>query len=234
MKFFVESNRTKPVVILLSTVLVLLTGCNQIRAGTSRQAGAPGIENNTSQARNAANPNGPLISIKSAPHLAQRATLLDVSNLEPCQPVKLTLSETQAQSSGSSRTLRFNLINVGEACRLGGFPAISLLGPNGKVLTNVQIHKVSTTAMEASIALPGTTPARSQDSPGTAPSQQIMLAKEGQAEFQIGWTTGTGCEQVSRIAVAAPGTTRSILIGRPLAVCDGEILLTAVSLPDTQ
>ncbi len=234
MKFFKESNCTKQVVMLLSTVLVLLTGCNQLRNGTALRTGAPGLESSAAQARNAANPNGPLNAMKPAPHLAQRAAFLDISNLEPCQPAKLTLSETQAQSSGSSRTLRLSLINMGEACRLGGFPAVSLLGIDGKVLTDVQIHKISATRMAASIASPGKTPVSIQNSPGSAPSPQIMLVKEGEAQFQIGWTTGPDCEQVNRIAVAAPGTTRSILIGRPLAVCDGEILLTAVSLSDTQ
>lgn len=229
-----EPSCAKPVLMLLSTALVFLTGCSQIRNGATLHAGAPRLESNTAQARNAANPNGPLNVVKPAPHLTQRATLLDIDELEPCQPTKLTLSETQAQSSGFSRTLRLSLINTGEACRLGGFPAVSLLGPTGNVLANVQIHKVSATGMAASMALSGNVAGSSQDSSGSAPSPQIMLAANDEAEFQIGWTTGPDCEQVSRIAVAAPGTTRSILIGRPLAVCNGEVLLTAVSLSNTR
>jgi len=230
------SSRTKPVnpvVVLLSTGLVLLTACNQVHNGGALRANAPGLEGTTAQARNAANPNGPLKAIQPAPHLVQRAALLDVNNLEPCQPTKLTMSETQAQSSGARHTLRLSLTNTGEACRLGGFPAISLLGPNGKVLADVQVQKVSHTKMAASVALPGRVLTPGQDAQSTTPSPQIMLPREGIAEFQIGWITGPSCEQVNRIAVAAPGTTRSILIGRPLTVCGGEIQLTAVGLPDT-
>ena len=207
---------------------MLLGGCSQVRFGHSSRAGAPGLRGEDGQlARNVADPNAPF-SVP-APRLAIRQPLLDVNGVAPCQPAQITLFESRAQASGPHHTLRLSLANTGEACRLGGFPSISLLGPGGQVLGNIRIRKVSADSMTASLASPVLPASAQQDEQPDAPSPQVLLSAKGEADFQVGWTSGPNCEQVSRIAVAAPGTTRSILITRPLDVCEDQVLITAVS-----
>ncbi len=218
--------------VLLGCTFVLLPGCNQVRAGQSSRANAPGLRGDemVKRAHNVADPNAPF-SVP-APRLAVRQSLLDVNDVAPCAPAQVTLFESRAQANASHHTLRLTLENTGEACRLGGFPSVSLLGAGGEVLGNIRIRKVSSDTMQASLdpaALPASAQAGEQPA---APSPQILLSARSGADFQLGWTSGANCQQVSRIAVAAPGTTRSILIPRPLAVCEDQVLITAVSPSD--
>ena len=178
---------------------------------------------------NVADPNAPFTVMPPGPRLAVRQpAVLDVNGLPPCDPGQITLYESRAQANGPHHTLRLSLANTGEACRLGGFPSISLLGADGTVLGNIRIHKVSNQSMTASLASPLLPAAVKQEAEFDMPSPQVLLSAKGQADFQLGWTSGPNCEQVSRIAVAAPGTTRSILISRALAVCEDQVLITAI------
>ena len=211
----------------------LLSGCNQVRGPFSR-ANAPGLsggDDSMKRAHNVADPNAPF-SVP-APRLVVRQPVLDVSEVAPCEPGQVTLFESRAQANGPHHTLRLSLENTGPACRLGGFPSVSLLGAGGEVLGSIHIRRVSRDSMAASLGAPSSSvspvsSAVAQADPD-APSPQILLSAKGQADFQLGWTSGADCEQVSRIAVAAPGSTRSILISRPLAVCEDQVLITAVS-----
>ena len=215
-------------ILLAGCAIVLLAGCNQVRSGQSSRAGAPGLRGEDGQmARNVADPNAPFSVL--APHLATREPMLDVNGVAPCQPAQITLFESRAQASGPHHTLRLSLANSGEACRLGGFPSITLLGSGNQVLGNIRIRKVSAGSMTASLASPVQPASAQQDESSDVPSPQVLLSAKGEADFQLGWTSGPNCEQVSRIAVAAPGTTRSVLISRPLAVCEDQVLITAVS-----
>ncbi len=87
--------------------------------------------------------------------------------------------------------------------------------------------------MTASLATPLLA---SADLSSNLPSPQVLLPTHGDAAFDLGWTTGPDCEQVSRIAITAPGADsgnmRSVVIPRQLVVCEDQILITAVAGAD--
>lgn len=180
------------------------------------------------EARNVADPNGPFFVKAAGPHLSQRQTLLDVNGVPNCTPAQLTVWESEARSNGNRHSLRFSIGNAGEACRLGGFPSISLLRADGSVLGNVDLRRVSDSTFAASLSGAKSNPA-SADESLAAPSPAVLLSKDGRAGFQLGWTTGPACESVSRLAIGMPGATRAVVIPRPLQVCEDQVLITAVS-----
>ena len=157
--------------------------------------------------------------------------------MEPCSAASLSLFESGAHVDGSRRSVRLNLVNHARlACRLSGYPSISLLRPDGSLLGNVLIEKVTATTLEAEFAKQSPHPAAvatvqvgaEQTRAGTSPV--VMLAPAGEATFEVGWTSGAGrCDQVGSIAVAAPGMTQSFSVSHPLSICEGRILVTAVS-----
>lgn len=194
---------------------------------------APTLANQEDRPRqqNVADPNAPFVVRASRPVLTTREPILDVQAVPTCVPAQLTAFESAAQSIGQQHTLRVSIVNRQEACRLGGFPSVSLIDPSGAVLGNVELHRVSHQAILASLHPPATSIADA-GVPDTAPSPQVLLAARGEADFELGWSSGEGCAQVSRIAVAAPGTTESILLGRLLQICGKTLFITAVSPPE--
>ncbi len=205
------------------------TGCNQVQAPGLARGNAPGIDGEPASMRghNVAAPNAPFSVLASAPKLATREPILDVHAVPDCVPAQLSLFETRARSAGMHHTLRLTLANTDKACRLGGFPAVSLLGADGSVLAAVRVQQVSESAMQATLLNPGE--ARVEATAEDAPSPLVLLASHDEASFELGWTSGPSCLEVSRIAVAAPGTTQSVLLNRPLAVCEQQLLITAVA-----
>ncbi len=229
-----RSHTTRAVVAVLVAGAVLSTaGCRQVGRNSSMRGTAPGLGDDAGMARNVADPNAPF-SVRSAhPMLTKREALLDVNGVPPCSLGQLTLFESRAQSNGARHTLRFSMSNTGEACRLSGFPAISLLRADGSVLGDVRIRKVSSDSMTASLAASSLTQNEDQSEDTLdSPSPQVLLPARGEAAFQLGWTAGPACEQVSRIAIAAPGATRGVVVARPIAVCEDQILITAVGASD--
>lgn len=212
----------------LAAVSLCLAACNGGAGG--RTAGtAPGLNANGDRMptmRNVADPNAPFTLRPGPPQLSKRQPLLDVTNVPPCLEEQLSLFETRSQVTGDNHTLRLTLENKGDACRLSGFPSITLLGPTGNVLGGVEIQKVSRDTIEASLThAGGVQPAAAL----TEPSPQVLLPARGDAAFQLGWTSGAECEKVNRIAVAAPGNTQSAYIPRQLTLCENRILITAVA-----
>ena len=125
------------------------------------------------------------------------------------------------------------LENLGPACRLGGFPAISLIDGDGAVLGAIQVRKVSSATMAASlVAMRG----EGGEEVPQAPSPQVLLPSKGGAEFQLGWVSGSACKQAARIAIAAPTTAAAnapaVIISRPLSVCEDQVMITAIASPE--
>ncbi len=224
------NTRKLTLAIALAGMLAAATGCGHIQASGSSRAGAPALqeEGSVRTGHNVADPNAPFTMMPAVARLATREPLLDVNGVPACAPAALGIFESRSQANGPHHTARFTVENSGEACRLGGFPAITLLESNGTVLGNIHIRKVSAQSMAATL---GPAPAAGMQaaSDPDEPSPEILLTARGQAAFELGWTAGSTCEQVARIAIAAPGSTATITIPRMLSVCEDQVLLTAVS-----
>ena len=209
-------------------VLLMGTGCNGAHSAGTMRGMAPAL-NGDKRARNVADPNAPFFVKATGPHLSQRQPLLDVNGVGNCAPAQLTMWESEARSNGDRHSLRFSIANNGEACRMGGFPSLSLLRADGSVLGNVQLRRVSDTAMAATLAPAGAKPASASDDSLSTPSPAVLLPTNGRASFQLGWTTGPTCESVSPLAIGMPGASHAVVIPRPLQVCEDQVLITAVS-----
>lgn len=206
--------------------LLLGTGCGVAHGPGGRAGMAPALRSEPS-AHNVANPNAPFSvrPVSAPPRLSQRPLLLDINNVEPCSPSQLSVWESAARSNGIHHSLRFSIGNAGEACRLRGFPSISLQRADGSLLGEITLHKVSDSTLSATLSESAATVS---DSPQSIPSPAVLLPTKGEASFALGWTTGSSCELVSRIAIGVPGTGRAIVVPRSLVLCHSEVLITAV------
>lgn len=218
---------------LLSGVSLLglgLGGCRAAGPGGSGMAPTLASGDAAPVNRNVADPNAPFIVKAAHPVLATREPILDINGVPPCLPSQLTAFESGAQTVGRNHSLRISIVNRQDACRLGGFPSVALLDAHGDLLGNIGLERVSHDIILASLR-PATQPVTSNGNE-LAPSPQVLLATKGEADFELGWTSGPECAEVSRIAIAAPGTTESIVMGRVLQICGNKLLITAVSPPD--
>ena len=214
--------------VFATIAMLLLAGCSAEHGPRMLRAGAPALGSE----RNLADPNAPFTIPAGKPQLRTREPLLDVTDVGQCSQPQLLLFESRAQSNGDHHTLEYTIQNRGEGCRLGGFPAVSLLRADGSVAGTVRLEKVSSQRMAATLTpapAAGSAVAQEASAVDEAPSPQVLLPARGSAAFELGWTTGPGCEQVSRIAIAAPGSTRPVVLPRPLVVCENRILITAVA-----
>jgi hypothetical protein len=218
---------------LVSAGFASSVGCNEAPHRLNR-ANAPTLTAGDAPVlRNVADPNAPFLLKPSPPRLAKREPLLDVNGVEPCVPSQLTIFESRARVTGVHHTLRLSLSNQAEACRLGGYPAITLLDEAGRVIGSVVTQRVSEDAMSASLVKGLSAAAPIEQTDVEAPAAQILLAHAGEAAFELGWSTGPSCTAISRIAVGTPGlgsaTPAPMLINRPLRLCNGTLLVTAIS-----
>ncbi len=213
---------------------LVVTACN---GSGGRQAGtAPNMDGDSMPTRrNVADPNAPFTLRPEAPHLAKRQPILDASDMPVCAETQLSLFETRSSVHGNQHTMRLTLENQGAPCRLRGYPAVTLLGPNATILQGVAMPKVTNAVMAASLKASGTPnaagPAGTTPPPGAAdePSPDVVLRTKGDAAFDLGWTSGADCAQVNRIAVSAPGNTQPSYIPRQLSLCGNRMMMTAVA-----
>jgi hypothetical protein len=206
-----------------------LSGCTAARTSRSAYAPAPGLNEDAPLGnRGGANPNAPYTVVDHSAKLVKRPAILDVNGVEPCAAAELSLFESGARVDGERRSVRLNLVNHAKAaCRLSGYPAISLLRPDGTLIGSIAIEKVTTTTLEAAVRPAGVVKAAARLE--NQPSPEVLLAPGGEAAFEVGWTSGAQCDQVGMIAVAAPGTLESFTVRHSLNVCEGRILVTALS-----
>ncbi len=209
------------------------TGCGEVRTRPALSATAPSLRNGemVRTSHNLADPNAPF-SMPS-PRLALRPQILDVNGVPPCDPAALSIFESRAEVNGSRRSLRFSLVNNGRACRIAGFPSITLLRADGSLIGGVRIRKVSADSLQASMTAPSTVRSSGSVDPSLdAPSPPVLVPASASADFELGWTSGPRCEAVTRIAFAAPGSLTSMQVSRPITVCEKEVLITAVAPSD--
>lgn len=208
----------------LGSVLSLVCGCSSGPRPLSSHGQAPGIGDDTPLARRGGtNPNAPFALAARPPQLVTRPTAQDIEAAPPCSTPDLSAYESGSQLNGDRRAVRLSLVNHGSAaCRLGGYPSISLLRRDGTLVGNITIEKITGGTLHAELSTP-------DQAASPAPSPQVLLdAKGGEASFNVGWTTGRDCDEVAQIVVAAPGSTQSFSINHPINVCAGRIQVTAV------
>lgn len=228
-------SRTILPAVLAALAVLGSVGCAGAHSGVSA-VGAPSLAEETATGlpmrHNLADPNAPFAVLSSAPHLTTREPLLDVSAAPVCDPGQLRIWESRASANGTHRSIRYTLANTGSACKLAGFPAVTLEGPAGEILGSIEFQKVSDAAIAASLR-PGDANPR-MIAVDTAPSAPVLLIPRGQAGFDLGWTSGPSCQEVAKIVIAAPGSDESVIIPRQLSVCESRVLISAVSPNDRQ
>jgi len=222
---------------LLCAVATLSGGCSS-RVHRPVAATAPGLnEDAPLTSRGGANPNAPYAELDHSVHLVRRPTVADIRTAAACAAEDLSLFESGARIDGEHRSVRLNLVNhANKPCRLAGYPAISLLRPDGSLIGNITIEKLTATTLEASLrhAAAGAEPGRTISQPvaASAPASEpdsVLLVPAGEASFEIGWTSGPNCDPVASIEVAAPDTVQSFIIRHALTVCEGRIQVTAIN-----
>ncbi len=202
-------------------VYLLLAGCGAARGPRLAHAGAPGLDGDV---RNAVNPNAPFAVAATGPRLQMREPLLDVNGVPPCEAGQLGLFESGAAANGARHVVRLSFENTGQACRLSGFPTVTLLRPDGSVAGSVRLERVSDASMAATLE-----PAGPEEAAYMGPSPRVLLPARGSAAFTLGWTAGPDCERIGRVAIGAPDSGRPMVLARPLTVCEDRILITAVA-----
>jgi hypothetical protein len=212
---------------LVFLTAALLTGCTSARNAHIAQKGAPGLEEDSPLShRGGVNPNAPYTTVDHSVHLVKRPSVVDVEAAVPCTASDLSLFESGASVDGEIRSVRLSLVNhTQRPCRLSGYPTVSLLRSDQSVIGSIVIQKVTATTIEA--ALHTSLPSGAAEP--KLPPHNVLLAPSGEATFEVGWTSRPTCEQVASIAVAAPGTIQSFPVHHSLTVCEGRILLTAVT-----
>ena len=173
------------------------------------------------------NPNAPFILPGGEmPHLIARATAQDAENAGPCDPDVLSVEEISGDAGGVFRSVKLAFMNRGATpCRLGGYPGISLVNPEGAPIGGVSVEKVTPEQVVAELSS-----AKAAAAGGAAPT--VTLMPHAVAAFQVLWTSGPECSRVSRILVTAPGMRHAFSIAQPMRICPGRIQVTELRLDE--
>jgi hypothetical protein len=143
---------------------------------------------------------------------------------------------------GNARTLTLALKNRGTAvCRISGHPTITPEDQAGVAIGGIAIGEANLSGSSGAAVHVET--ASSSPAAG-APVVDVRLPPDGEASFNIGWTSGEGCPVVSRLRIrpsaeevvstgGASGERNSegpgfITVNHPLRVCDGRVVITAL------
>lgn len=204
--------------------LTFCLGCAGSHTGRLKTVAAAGVA--PDDAAMHPNPNAPYLVASGGPKLIPRSAAMDTSHAGPCDPDVLSVEEIAGDSNGSLRSVKLAFMNRGATpCKLGGYPGIALLDPQGASIGKISIERVTAEKIVAELShnVPG----------GTGdPTPEVMLLPHEVAAFEVAWTTGPNCSDVSRIVVTAPGTERTFGINQPLTVCAGHIQITALRLDE--
>lgn len=205
-------------------VYPFLAGCSHAAHNSLANGSAPGLKNDDAPLlRTEGNPNAPYLVAAAKPQLMKRPESGDTSAAGPCDSRDLSAIEIAASVNGDYHAVKLAFYNQGLApCRISGFPTVSLLDKNGDPVSSIKVERVTESTVRAKLAQGPV------QSASVTPQPRLLIAPRGEVWFQMGWTTGEGCPQISRIAISAPGSSDTFTINHPLAVCDGRIEITAL------
>jgi hypothetical protein len=215
--------------LLALVVWPLAESCSHSAHSGLLKGSAPSLQSEDApRLRTEGNPNAPyLVASTAKPPQLMRRTEPGANDAAagPCDSKNLEVTEIAASVNGDYHAVKLAFYNQGlTPCKIGGFPNVSLLDQNGNPISRVSIERVTESAVRAKLAQG----AVQQASGAPTPQTRLVIAPRGEAWFQMGWTTGDECPEVSRISVSAPGSTETYTINHPLAVCDGRIEITAL------
>jgi Protein of unknown function (DUF4232) len=211
-------------VFVAGCLMAVCAGCAGSRPGSAKlvAAGASAPDD----AALHVNPNAPFITPGGMPRLVPRATETDVKDARACDPEVLSVDEIAGNANGSYRSVKLAFMNRGAVpCTLGGYPAVSLFDTEGQALGSIELEKVTADKVVAELSQ-APTPAAG------APTAQVTLMPHAVAAFQVVWSAGASCSKVARIAVRAPGLSRTFAIAHPLSICAGRIQVTELRLDE--
>lgn len=199
-------------------------GCSGTGAGSKAKLAAQAVAPDDAALH--PNPNAPYALPGETPHLIPRATALEAENAGPCDPDVLSVEEIAGDASGVFRSVKLAFMNRGAMpCKLGGYPSVALVTPEGENIGSIAIEKVSSAEVVAEFS-------KAHETSAGGPVPTVTLMPHAVAAFEVVWTTGAECNRVSRILVTAPGTRRSFSIAQPLRICTGRVQVTELRLDE--
>lgn len=208
-----------------SCLLVLCAGCAGSHPGLAGSVAASGVAPDDVALH--PDPNAPYKLPGATPQLVPRATALDAKNAGPCDPEVLSAEEIAGDANGIFRSVKLAFMNRGAIpCRLGGYPGIALLSPEGESIGNISLEKVTPAEVVAELSTPHAVTAEN------AAAASVTLMPHAVAAFDVVWSTGADCSRVSRILVTAPGLKRIFPIAQPMRICTGKIQVTELRLDE--
>lgn len=217
-------NRGLFLAVAASCLAAVCAGCAGASAGGKANVAMQGIAPDDAALH--PNPNAPFILPGDTPHLIARATALDAQNAGPCDPDVLSAEEIAGDTSGIFRSVKLAFMNRGGVpCRLGGYPNVTLVSPEGENIGSISMEKISQAQVIAELEK-----TRLTEPSGPAPT--VTLMPHAVAAFQVVWTTGPECSRVGRILVMAPGSRRVFAIAQPMRICTGRIQVTELRLDE--
>lgn len=207
-----------------SCLVAICTGCAGSRTARANVAAAQA--NASDDVGRRPDPNAPYILPGGTPRLIPRATAIDTQNAGPCDPEVLSVEEISGDTNGVFRSVKLAFMNRGASpCRLGGYPGVALVDPQGASIGSIVMEKVTSAEVVAELSH-----AHPADLNGPAP--MITLMPHSVAAFQVVWTSGAECSRVGRIVVTAPGTERAFSVNQPMKICTGRIQVTELRLDE--
>jgi len=172
------------------------------------------------------NPNAPYILPGEMPRLIPRATALEAENAGACDPDVLSVEEIAGDATGILRSVKLAFMNRGAMpCKLGGYPSIALVSPEGENVGSIGVEKVTSAAVMAEFQ-------KTKSAEASSPAPTVTLMPHAVAAFEVVWNSGPECARVSKILVTAPGTRRSFAIPQPLRICTGRVQVTELRLDE--
>lgn len=215
---------TRSVILAIATIGLLAAGCAGSRRPGTSSVVARGAAPDDSAMHG--NPNAPYVLPGGTPRLIPRATALEAQNAGPCDPDVLSVEEIAGDANGIFRSMKLAFMNRGAApCRLGGYPGIALIDPQGENIGNIVMEKITSAEVVAELS-------HAKPAAENAVSPTVILMPHAVAAFQVVWTAGADCSRVARILVTAPGTQRAFSVVQPMKICTGRIQVTELRLDE--
>jgi hypothetical protein len=247
-----NGRQTARVLASAAMLTLLVGGCSQKVVHANAAGTAPALnEGGTAHIRGVSDPNAQFTLISREPANGPANAKAATANVQvteespgeaPCRISDLELYETAASMNGDARTLTLALKNRGTSvCRISGHPAITLEDEGGMAVGGIVIGEANLSGSSGAAVHSET----ASSSPAVAaPVVDVRLPPDGAASFDIQWTSGEGCPVVSRLRVrpsekdvvsdgsaSDEGNTEGpgfITVNRPLKVCGGRVVITAL------
>ena len=137
-----------------------------------------------------------------SPRPAVETPAPSAQGLPSCAGATLTVRDADLLADASQLREVFAVRTSGPACRLRGWPEVTLLGADDAPLT-VAVRR-------------------------TGSSAAVSLSRGTTVSFVLGTPRTGNCQDVSTIVVRLPGTSRAIRTGTTMQVCDGELTVGPV------